>query len=367
MRALFVVCLVLLGAGPGASLVAGPIVGAPYTAWTQTIAGDTDTLAFGMALDTLGSAHFAVRAQGVGVGYLWPVPGGGAWVREEVHARGARPDLDLDDQAKPHMVFQDIDNPRTIYATKTPSGWVSETIDAVNGGGRCKIRVDNLGRVHVVYAGGNGFRYAVRENGSWTIEQVDSGYVQYMGLDIDANGNAHVVYTNGALRYATNAGGGWQTSNLPDGGGIEPDIAVDSTGTPHVAWFRSGFILGYAKLVGGTWIAEVADPTSRHGAWPSIDTDEFDRPHIAYNDVSLVIPSGHKTRYTTKLTDGTWTRDVITPPAWESDVAELRVDADGLPRIAYAFDNTQIVEEYAYKIVVAQPAIRAILPYGVLP
>lgn len=371
MKALLIAGAILLATNPALALVTGvPIVGAPYTGWTQTIAGDTDTGWFGMAIDRLGSAHFAVRSSEAGVGYLWPVPGGGAWVREEVYANGFGPDLALDAQGAPHLVFEDIGTPKTLYATKTPSGWVIETVDGLNGSRHSRIRVDDLGRVHVVYAGrgneGFGLRYAVRENGVWNIQVISpNAGVSWLGFDLDADGNAHITYDDTIIRYATNKGGSWQVSNI--GTGRWPDLAIDSTGAPHIAW-RSGGTLRYANLVDGAWSFETADADTSRGDSPSIDTDEADRPHIAYNDASLAMPFGSKARYVTKTASGAWVRETITPPAGETwGFAELRVDADGLPRIAYPFVDTQIVHvTYPLKIVVAQPAIRAVLPYGVL-
>lgn len=370
MRAFLIAGLVLLVASPVTAVLGNaPVVAAPYTAWSQAIAGDTDAFDFGMAIDTLGSAHLATRVLGVGVGYLWPVPGGAAWVREEIHPSGASPDLDIDAEGDPHIVFRQVNTPATIYATKSEVGWVLETVDSTHGGNHCRIRVDDMGRVHIVYAGrgneGYGLRYAVRESGSWTIEVISTGAISTLGFDLDANGNAHIAYHDGLIRYATNAAGGWQYSTVGSGSWL--DLAVDSTGTPHIA-FRSTGTLRYAKLVDGVWNIETADPNSPTAEFPSIDTDASDRPHIAYNDGSLAIPFGSKARYATKTAAGSWIRETITPPAGETwGYAEVRVDADGLPRVAYPLVATQIVGTYPLKIVVAQPAIRAVLPYGVLP
>lgn len=358
----------ILLAGPAMAVIPGLL---PANAWSQQAVAEMKSATFGMALDSDSRPHFAYT-KGGGTGIFYSAPSVVGW-REEVVAGGGAfwPDLALDRTNGPHVVFAagPANLRATAYAHKVGSTWAVEMITTTDGGGDSRIRVDSQDRVHVVYSGFGGLKHAVRDANGWTIGLITTEGSAPFGFDLDQNGNAHVAYypADPLIRYATNAAGGWALTTIPVSG-TNPDIAVDVEGKVHVTFQSAIGHLGYAALSPSGWIVESADANPYTGRWPSIDTDAQGRPHITYGDqYGADSPLNGKTRYATKRADGSWQREIVGPIGWNGFRSELRVDAEGFPRIGYELFRTQGVTVYLQKLMLAEPLLRTIVPAGVLP
>ncbi len=123
------------------------------------------------------------------------------------------------------------------------------TEDALINGGASPIRMvaDDVGGVHIVInlgASGIFYRHWTSEAG-WMpgvelTQGVDGSSTTSIGLAIDADGLAHVVWHGISLYYTQqNEDGTWTTPQILSGAigvGPGPEIVIDEEGTRHVTW-----------------------------------------------------------------------------------------------------------------------------------
>jgi hypothetical protein len=157
--------------------------------------------------------------------------------------------------------------------------WNVRTVDAEEGSGKFNAMVsDSQGHLHIGYAnvsaGTAGMRYAFWDGKSWKLEileglaENDGGYVGYSAcITVDKDGNPHVTYMSESKRvvkYAVRKDGKWLIDTVDSVIGIGyPDrnsIAVDNDGTPYVGYYDSGRgLLKLAHREGAKWVAEIVD------------------------------------------------------------------------------------------------------------
>jgi hypothetical protein len=190
---------------------------------------------------------------------------------------------------------------------------------------------------------------------TWSVENVDSGNQTgaAVSLILDSEGHPHVSYLSVAppnvmLKYAYRNDGGWSTEQV-DWWGECPaqgsSIAVDSRDRPWIAYSGSwtincwDFDVRLAHWDGMAWnIQTVNPPDVQAGYWPSLVVDTQDRPHIAY--YSDVLNMTYNLTYA--VWDGSsWDYQTVETTGWNGvvpGVISLRLDSHGWPHIAYSAD-----------------------------
>jgi hypothetical protein len=156
--------------------------------------------------------------------------------------------------------------------------WEAKTIDGENQSGKYNaLFSDALGRVHLAYANVGaqtaGIRYAVRNEGQWTVESIEDIRVAktYMGggacLTVDKQGNPHIVYANNSeqsIRYAYRKGKDWVLEKV--GNAAKPvyadryAIALAEDGRPFVGYYDGAtgdFAVAWRRR--SAWVSEVID------------------------------------------------------------------------------------------------------------
>lgn len=279
--------------------------------------------------------------------------------------------LALDSSDQPHVSYYDVRTGNVKYATKTAAGWVPEVVTLAgkpNGGSNAvytSIAVDAAGNPRIVYYDDNAeqLKYAVKTDGSWTIEIVDPGCAtcstgRFPSLALDPFGNPHVSYygnpggiTNGYLKYAVKSGGTWNTETVDTDGDAGPgtSIEVDGAGNPHIAYLRYPSLLShtdntlkYATKAGSTWTIEDVDASGRMFD-ASIALTSSGEPRISYHEWNL-----GSLLYAAKSGAG-WNLEAVDHPAGINvgRFSSLAVDPQtGNSKIAY-FDISNFVLKYA--------------------
>ena len=94
--------------------------------------------------------------------------------------------------------------------------------------------------------------YAVRDGGSWTVEEVGTlddvslgmtGARRNSSLALDAEGAPHVAFSDqSVLRYATRTDDGWEVEDIVTAGdrplGQLVSLKLDGLGKPHLTFFE---------------------------------------------------------------------------------------------------------------------------------
>ena len=222
-----------------------------------------------LALDRDGEPHI-VSTMGYGYDALvvYTYREEGVWHVEVVDTVSypGRASLVLDSLGRPHVVYGYLG--RGLYITRPgfrhavrvrEGGWHVEEVDTERAG-RVAVRnlgmvMDSLGRLWVAYdlvdSNWNWhLKYAWRgEDGEWRVGFVESycGEPGDIALDVDGNGNIHLIYTLfelgscGVLKYGWWGGGEWHVEVVdtvypPLSITTKDDIKVGSDGVVHIAY-----------------------------------------------------------------------------------------------------------------------------------
>lgn len=126
------------------------------------------------------------------------------------------------------------------------------------------LALDSAGNPHISYrnqnphdTSNNGLRYAYRSSGTWTLENVDPGDMQWTSLVIDKNDRAYISYedhANGSLKVASRdrPGDPWVIQEVDTGMvGSCTSVAINPvTGLPAISYHDSAHnALKYAEMV----------------------------------------------------------------------------------------------------------------------
>ncbi|MEP7198817.1 MAG: hypothetical protein ABI874_03265, partial [Chloroflexota bacterium] len=351
--ALSVICLLVVfmrWAAPVESRAPVLPIGAPTAlTWTQQCVdcphwyigiGDQ-----GLRVDSTGRAHAAY----VGDAVYYAHEVSGTWQVEMVDAAPATiysgtyqplPALALDANDTPHLAYLNASDQSVIYARKTLSGWLTQTVATATGGNiinyETAIALDKSGRPRIVYAEQGTLYYAQWTGSSWQVELVDNtGWSEeYFSLALDANDAPHISYfyafgVTAHIRYATKVGNYWVAEFVDTSGflGEFNSIALDNGGTPHVSYLDyTHNQLKYARRLGANqWAVTVVDASQWFGGFTSIALDRVGNPHIGYTGVA------NEARYA-DWTGATWLTRTVESNVW---YIALALDGNDVPRVAY--------------------------------
>ena len=235
---------------------------------------------------------------------------GTAWNNQTVNPSdvqaGYWPSLAIDAQDKPHVAYySDVLNMtyKLTYAVWNGSSWDYQYVETTgwNGGvpGDIKLKLDTKEWPHIAYAArlGRDPRYVHWNGTGWLAETPDPSavtQVESISLALDSNDFPWISYEDSlvnGIKCAHWDGTQWivERASLPFETAEVTSIAVDSKDVPHMA-YTPGFsgppdFLYYTSRLGGTWVGETADPTTRV-ADLSLTMDSHDEPRIAYMRLS---------------------------------------------------------------------------------
>ena len=263
--------------------------------------------------------------------YKWD----GAWTESTIDSSVDTevPSVAIDRQGALHIGYIDKDNSKLKYATNATGSWVIETLGdaATDSSAQTATSVHLVtNAVHIMAVNDStsntGVNHYTNETGTWLSSTIsdpseDEGYgVQ---ADIDPDGNLHVVFRRedgnpDDLILASRINGFWQNQTITtelyngaDAGRIDMDI--DSQGQIHVVYqnrLNLGKRLSYGVLTsvnpGVNW--DFNDITNV-GFWPTLAIDLNDDMHVSYH-----VGSGPESKdqwYVTN-TSGSWNSPIET-------------------------------------------------------
>ena len=167
----------------------------------------------------------------------------------------------VDDAGLPHVVHWDKDGDRLRWATKTADGWDKFTVDE-EGGKFASLGIRNGNEPIVSYYSDGDLKVAVRNNGAWVSETVDSGEEvegvsadvgRYSDLLVVENGTVYIAYYDtaaGDLKVAHGIPGNWNLAIWASEGDVGHWPALsEEGGSVYVSYLDAG----NKDLVFGRW------------------------------------------------------------------------------------------------------------------
>jgi len=178
---------------------------------------------------------------------------------------------------------------------------------------------------------------------AWTIEKVDpGGGGMYSSLRLDKNGDAHVVYLNGAeqmLKYAfrDHALGRWFTTAIGTSGGF-CSLTLDSKEHPHISYLDYGTgKLNYAFWDGSRWKKETLEIRAKEiSFYTSIATDQNDYPSISFYEYFGATSDNTLRLRTARWNGSYWEVRTVDDTRGSGKFNSIAMDSAGHPHIAYA-------------------------------
>ncbi len=232
---------------------------------------------------------------------------------------------------------------------------------------QCDARFDKMGRLHVAWtsqmfpASQGRVEYALKDNGSWSVQYIDGGGIgaMWISLDLDARNRPSILYyadVQREVRYASSEDDGTWHKELVETIGLiastrrEGSLAIDYTGIPHAVYvfWSSAETSGirHAQREGGTWRFENVTDV---GSQPAVSVAPDGVVKVAYEWSMIVDPATYTydidIRYGERLETG-WKLETIfdgyqdgtkgpkvtgNPP----DLPRMALDTCGNPRVAF--------------------------------
>jgi len=305
--------------------------------------------ALGPLLPTLAAAMFA----GCSDEATGPGASGSRFALEVAVAAGNvgfHSSLAIDAQGRPHVSYRDLDAHALAYATRTQSGWLSETVDGGpthDVGLHSTIAVDAAGNPRILYYDVTHMGLALAEwTGSvWGIDSL-RGYAPTASMALDAAGNPHVCFYDNedfGLRYAHRSGDAWEIETVTTATTWEAgptSIALAPDGSPCIAAGVPTELIGFgtgrvrfARRSGSGWVVEPVDSLAGVGEHCALAIDANGDPHVSYT-------AGDRDdlRYARRQGD-TWVVTTVDSIGIVGEYPRVVVDAAGDPIISY-FDRT---------------------------
>jgi hypothetical protein len=208
--------------------------------------------------------------------------------------------LGIDAYDQPHISFYDVAKGDLMYVVLSGKPWEMKewkikTLDSVGDVGTFNsLKVDNSGRVHVVYYDATELKikYALLYSDTVEIEditkQVNTGTV--ISLALDQNGVPNVSYYGSSgkgLWFASRSGGMWRNYAVDQStrSGYYSSIAMSGNGAVHIAYYDGSCkCLKFAFRDKEKWLIETVDAEGDVGEYADLTLDSSEQPHIAYYD-----------------------------------------------------------------------------------
>jgi hypothetical protein len=160
----------------------------------------------------------------------------------------------LDAANQVHLSYEDALSKTVKYATRTPTGWLTETVgnpDSLTIPN--SIAVDGASTPHIVYvkygAPSAGLIYAKRTNSVWVTETIAANANLDFSFVLDQEGNPRIAYIEPFTRkiiYAVRANNAWLTMTASSDAAAYLSLALDPSGQPSIAYTE--FDTGNLKL-----------------------------------------------------------------------------------------------------------------------
>jgi hypothetical protein len=243
-----------------------------------------------------------------------------------------------------------------VGAGLADEGWNRVTLDEGEegwAGGYSSLEFDSQGYPHISYLewlehypydGVFVLKY-IRWTGEEWVEELrytgEYGVGVWSNLELDSNDLPHIAYAvltddpyNWHLGYSYYDGAQWHHEVVDDrevmGGPLS--LKLDSQGHPHIAYTEYYGGLWYAYHDGEGWSYQHLDEhPNMYVAYPSMDLDRNDYPHISYCCQSS--DSGHLLYV---YWDGSrWVYEGVGPTCW-TDNTSLELDSSDHPHIAFS-------------------------------
>ncbi len=263
--------------------------------WTIEVVDDVAGLHTSLALDPGRDVHVAYS---LGAGGIWyATNSGGAWVPEEVDARGIDPSIALNDVDAPYIAYWD----NVVNYLKL--AWI------IGGFWNPDVR-DSSGNV---------------------------GRSPALAFDGDV---ANILYddqTNGALDLGRGIPGvaGWTSDTVwpgPPGTGYGETSIVMQDRVVHGAFYDpvGADLLWVTGEPFAGFSGEIAVDSDDQGRWSSIDVDSLDRPHVTYGNVT-----DEEVWYAWRDPGVLWTTELVDDASPDGAYTSMALDGDDEPHVAY--------------------------------
>ena len=211
---------------------------------------------------------------------------------------GAFVDIKVDSSNLPSFAYMDYDRGVPVLADYTAFGsaiYADADINVTGSTGYyATLGLDSRGYDHVAYYNdgwASDVRYTNFLDGTFS-EVVDSSTGIYIDLEVRPDDVPCMAYhsTGGAdLRYACRENGSWSVETVDSAGsvGVMASIAFTSSGTAYIAYYdESNHDLKVASNADGSWDVSTVDSDGDVGWWPYITVDRHDVVHISYYDAT---------------------------------------------------------------------------------
>lgn len=282
---------------------------------------DDDGAKPSLAIDAQGTPHIAYILEALPGFVKHAVLDGNAWDISTVSEGYFYGPLDIlvDEQGVPHIAWHDHDEEDGAYAVLVDGKWESQNIvHSGHDGWDGDIVLDARGRPHIIsidpsqFGSQSSVEYATFDGQAWQVEEVGSGPVSYefgTGIALDSQERPHVVWYDdsaGDLKYAVKDEGSWTISTVDGEGDVGrfPSLALDRQDNPIVSYYeRTGDSEGYIKLArwdGSEWNVQRIDKLddvflgflgARKNSSLVLDPD--DNPIVAYSDEQAIKLAWH--------------------------------------------------------------------------
>lgn len=223
------------------------------------------------------------------------------------------------------------DETYVAYAQRVGGSWQVEQIGATNAYIGTALQVDSAGMPHIVTSD----LYAVFDGDSWTVEPLDGG--SFPSLDLAPGDQPCITYLSGGISFALRDNGAWQSEivDSSDATGLSSrsiDLAVTSDNLVRASYFNNDNQLVHATETAADWqIDQVAESQWRGMA--SLALDGLESPWIAY-------PGYHNgsTVDLARWTGATWLTETVDHASSDEPII-LQLDSQDRPHVAYGSDR----------------------------
>jgi hypothetical protein len=170
---------------------------------------------------------------------------GGSFATTRVARHGARPQLRLDGDGRPHLLYQggrSIDEHDGLYYATGASAGGSFTVELVGDTSgeehRWALALDSDGRPHAAWSiWPAGTHYARRSGSGWLLTENVLPTEWRVAMAMGASGTVHVAGGGEAgVHYATNRSGDFVSERLTRQEAMSLGLAVDASGRPHLVF-----------------------------------------------------------------------------------------------------------------------------------